>query len=386
MKHDVLLSIVVPTKNRPLYLKSFIDLYASFDKDLTELVIHDNSDEESDIPQYIRQYPEHNIFYFFKREPIPVIENSELAILHSRGKYVCFMGDDDLLSKYIVEVVKQMEKAGVEAAIFTKAIFNWPGLEYKVHHFPSLRIPTFSGKLRFLDSGKEYERLLAHGATELGCMPQLYHGVVERSLLDKIKDRTGTFFPGPSPDMAIAASLSTIVSKYVFIDAPFISSGKSPKSAAGLGAKHEHKGDLKAISFLPADIEEKWDKRLPFIWTGPTIYAQSAIEAIQAMGQAKDLDRFDFSYFYAYFNTFFKEYRAQSKASAANVRINRLRYCLGRLIVFRKQLIVFLKNKALLKFHFGGTLADHIPNCVAAQALIDAELEKKHLNSITISG
>lgn len=386
MSDHLLLSIVVPTKNRQVYLKSFIDLYSTFDKDNTELVIQDNSDNESDIPQYIQKYKKHNIVYNYIKEPIPVIENSELAILHSQGKYVCFMGDDDLLSKYIVEVVKHMEKSDIESAIFTKAIYSWPGMEFKAHNFPSLNIPSFSGRIDYFDPSKEYEKLLYRGAIELGHIPQLYHGVVKRSILDNVRKKTGTYFPGPSPDMAIATSLSKYVSKHVFIDAPFVSSGKSPRSAAGLGAKHEHKGELKSISFLPLDIEEKWDKRLPFVWTGPTIYAQSAIEAIRAIGCERDLERFNFSYFYAYFDTFCKEYSKQSKDAKANVHLNMLTYYIGRITVFCKRLIVFLKNKALLKFHVGGTLVDNIPNCVEAQAIIDRELEKKNISVINFEG
>ena len=373
---DLLLSIVVPTKNRYEYLKAFIDLYSTFDKDKTELVIQDNSDTKTDIEQYTKNFPEKNIIYNYVPKAMPVIENSELAILNSRGKYVCFMGDDDLLSKYVVDIVEKMDRSNIDSIVFKKAIYSWPGMQYKAHNFPSLNIPNFTGEIRHIDSKREYEKLLQRGATELDKIPQLYHGIVKRSVLNAIKDTTGSFFPGPSPDMAVATCLSRFVSHHVYIDAPFVSSGKSPKSAAGLGAKHEHKGELKAISFLPSDIEEKWDKRLPFVWTGPTIYAQSALEAMKSMGLKNDQQRFDFSYFYAYFDTFCSDYKKQSQEAKKNVSLNHIRYWFSRVGIFSNRIKVYIKNKMLLSLHWGGKLVENVPNCIEAERIIDEEIEK----------
>lgn len=373
---DILLSIVVPTKNRIKYIKSFIDLYASFDKVCTELVIQDNSDTNNDLSLYIEKYSDRNIVYNYVQKSMPIIENSELAILNSRGRYVCFMGDDDLLSKHVVDVVHKMDEFNIDSILFKKAIYNWPGVVHKKHKFPSLIIPNFSGGIKLIEPQIEYEKLLQCGATRLEKTPQLYHGIIKRSVLDEIRKVTGKYFPGPSPDMAVAICLSCFASNHVYMDAPFISSGVSPKSAAGLGAKHEHKGDLKSMSFLPSDIDAKWDNRLPYVWTGPTIYAQSAIEAIKAMDKENDLEKFNYSFFYAYFDTFFHEYADISKQSRKNVKIRPFCYLFGRVSVFLKRAFVFIKNKLLLKFRCGGKLFENVLNCVDAQAIIDCEIEK----------
>jgi hypothetical protein len=129
----------------------------------------------------------------------------------------------------------------------------------------------------------------------------VYHGIVSRAALDEVYERTGTFFPGPSPDMASAVALSYVVKRHMHIDAPFIVSGQSPKSTGGLGSRHAHVGDLKSLSHLPSNIDEAWDSRIPFLWTGPTIWAQSALQAVRAMEKDKDLTKFRFSYLYAAF-------------------------------------------------------------------------------------
>ena len=51
--------------------------------------------------------------YYYTKEQISVKENSDLAILHSSGEYVCFIGDDDGVSRHILKVVKYMRKNGI---------------------------------------------------------------------------------------------------------------------------------------------------------------------------------------------------------------------------------------------------------------------------------
>ena len=110
---------------------------------------------------------------------------------------------------------------------------------------------------------------------------------MSRNVLDKVYEVTGTYFPGPSPDMANSVALAQFVKKHVYCDLPVISSGTSPKSTAGLGAKHKHKGNLKEIDFLPSDIEDRWEENVPMVWTGPTIYAQSALEALRKLNKSE---------------------------------------------------------------------------------------------------
>ena len=176
--------------------------------------------------------------------------------------------------------------------------------------------------------------------------------------------------------MAISVALSQFVKKHVRFNVPLISSGASPKSSAGLGARHMHKGELKSVSFLPKDIEEKWDERIPRVWTGPTIYAQSTFEALKASGREKDIGRFNFSYFLAFFDTFCEDYRELSKAYRKENKVNGLLYGWYRICVFTLRGFKFVSNKLLLTIQLGGMLVDGVPNTLLAQRRIDEEIEK----------
>ena len=375
-KEGKLLSIVIPTKNRYTYLFSFIELCATFSNRDFELVIQDNSDDNQEILEYLSKGAYDFVAYHYDPSPLSMSENSELAVQPAQGRYVCFMGDDDLLSEKLVDIVAYMEQKNIDSAIFQLAPYNWPGVVHKAHRFPNLVIYAFDGQMRRINVKREYRRLLRTGAVSLEHMPQLYHGVVRRSILDQVYAACGTYFPGPSPDMAVSVALSQLVKKHVRFVVPLISSGASPKSSAGLGARHMHKGDLKSVSFLPKDIEEKWDERIPRVWTGPTIYAQSAFEALKATGREKDIERLNFTYFLAFFDTFCEDYRELSKAYRKENKVNGLLYGWYRICIFALRGFKFVSNKLLLTIQLGGMLVDGVSNTLLAQQRIDEEIEK----------
>ena len=374
---DVLLSIVVPTKNRVEYLKALIEIFCGFRRNDLELVIEDNSDDNTEIVNYIRTIKDKKIIYNYEKRLLSVVENSDRAILHSSGKYVCFIGDDDLLSESVGEFVECMDKYGYESAMFQVAKYYWPGIEFRTHKFPNLVINDFTGEIKEISVKQELYKILMHGASSLEMAPKVYHGIVRRSCLDQIFDKTGTFFPGPSPDMANAVALSLIVKKHIYCDVPFISAGASPKSAAGLGTKHKHEGNLKDMSFLPNDVEEKWNLRIPKVWTGPTIYAQSASSALKEMGREDLLVYFDYNYHYAYFVTFCPNYKTFFYNSFRDVDcFSKGKYNLSLIKVFCIRVHKFLQNIKLTKFHMGGLLKTDISTSIEAEEVIDKMVNK----------
>lgn len=370
--NDVLLSIIVPSRNRIGYLICFIDLIASFGNDEVELVVQDNSDDDTDILSHLKNVTWNGVRYYHEERKLTMTENSELAMSHATGKYVCFMGDDDLLSGKLIDFVKEMEKSGIEAALFNAASYAWPGVTFKAHRFPSLTVYNFTNRIARIDVKNEYCEALAHGANSLRRMPQLYHAVVLKSKLDEVYSLAGSYFPGPSPDMAVSIALCQTVKSLVRFDCPLISSGASPKSSAGLGAKHMHKGRLKDVPFLPKDIEKHWDNRIPLIWTGPTIYAYSAFEALKAMKKESDIEKFNFDYFYAWFFIFCFEYRKLlPDVRAKNSKSKWYRYWIYIVSIFFLRSIAYIKNIFITRFGIGAMRFDKINNAKEAQSIID---------------
>lgn len=378
MEKEILLSIVVPTKNRTKYLMSFIELVCGFGEKDIELVIQDNSETNQEIKEFIENNNYNNVVYNYDSRTMPVIENSDLAIKNASGKYICFMGDDDLLSSRLIDFVRLMDREGYESAFFNVGSYSWPGVTHKAHKFPDLRIPKFKGRIKEIDVAKEYLKLLDTGAVALELMPQLYHGVVLREKLNEVFLKTGTYFPGPSPDMAISVALASIVKKHIYCDLPLISSGTSPKSAGGLGAQHKHVGTLKDKTFLPSNVEEVWERYIPKIWTGPTIYAESAIKAMRAMGRTDDIKKYNYTYFYAHFNIFCSEFRNMLHSCIKEYgEFSRMRYCYYTIKIFLNRCTRFIYNMLAVRLKTSKTFIDNVENTCIAQKIIDNQI--KHI-------
>lgn len=307
-----LLSIVVPTKNRYPYLKKLVELfhtvYTSRD---VELVISDNSDDNSDFESYIRQLKDQRIKYVYVKGSLSVCENADKAIMLSNGEYVNMIGDDDANQREIVKVAQYMKEFGIESLSCYRCNYRWPGLRSMFYnpekkYSGSLKIKKTTQVIKYVDVQKELLKILKQGASATyGTLPCVYNGIVKRSLLDRVYEITGTFFPGPSPDMSNAIALSLIVKKHVYLDYPISWAGKSAQSAGGLGVMHKHSMQISDVPWLSKDTKDKWEKNIPLYWTGSSVWAESAIKALRHMGRQDLLDRY-FSYenFYGRFLAF----------------------------------------------------------------------------------
>ncbi|WP_128656634.1 glycosyltransferase, partial [Paenibacillus sp. 598K] len=305
---DPLISIVVPTKNRYEYLKHLINYVDTFDSRSIELIVQDNSEDNTEIKRYLEGVSNSNIKYFHNSQSLSIIENCDLAVNNSKGEYVCFIGDDDSFSSEIIGFVAWMKEREIESCIGSKAAYNWPDMVFYHHQLPSLSFHKGTGDIRAIDIEKELSSCLSCGAKNMGELPRLYHGIVSRTALNKIFKRTGTYFPGPSPDMANAIALCFVLTNHIYVDMPLVISGTSYKSTGGMGARHKHKGKIKDISFLPKETEKWWEKSVPKVWTGETIYAESAIKTLRSFNRDDLISKFNYAYLYAAFICFNSSY------------------------------------------------------------------------------
>ena len=121
-----LLSIVIPTKDRYIYLKQLIDyICRNIFSEQVELFIQDNTVDNTEIEEFLRSCSYPNLKYFHTVENLSIIENSDLAVLHSTGEYVCYIGDDDCFIPSLLTVTKEFKKKNVEAGIFPRPMYYW---------------------------------------------------------------------------------------------------------------------------------------------------------------------------------------------------------------------------------------------------------------------
>jgi hypothetical protein len=304
-----LLSIIIPTKNRYNTLLPVLQaLLNHIQGDDYEIVVQDNStvDVKSG-QQAIKNVGNDKVKYFFSEETLSVTDNTNLAISNSIGDYLTFIGDDDLVSPYILEVVQIMVEKEIECLISSRGNYYWPDVvmakEYAYHYPASLfcpRQPSFDVEMKHCD--EEMDKVLHDGGVNTLMLPTLYHGIVKRNVMDAGFERFGTYVPGASPDISLSTALCCVMSTYGYMNYPVTITGASKNSAAGMGARRAHVARIEEVPWLPKQLVSTWDSRIPRIWTGTTIYAQSILEVYQQIGLSKSVN---FANMYA--NMFIRE-------------------------------------------------------------------------------
>lgn len=294
----ILLSIVIPTRNRSEYAANLLAaLNASTEEDF-EVIVHDNS-EHANLSDVISKLNDPRIRYRHTAEKLNMHENFDRAIDLARGEYVCAIGDDDgVLISAALAALRRAKSKKAEALLTEQYFYSWPGVRHNIWGEMGgvlLKARTFPGQReRILSPQTELEDLYRRGSVGgLGLLPRVYHGYVARKSLVRLKAECGTCFPGASPDMANAVGLTKFVSRLFFDPTVTIISGHSPKSGGGSGAAGQHHSELKDAHHLPKDSIMNWDQRLPQFWCGTTVYAQSALEAAAAV-RALPITQFNF--------------------------------------------------------------------------------------------
>ena len=305
-----LLSIIIPTKNRYKYLKECLETLKAFDEKLVEIIIQDNSDDNSEIRCFLKDnnYTD-NFKYFYCKENLSQTDNSDRALANATGEYCCYIGDDDSLSLGALTATKYLKENGFDACACDVSIYHWPDVVFLSKEKPPFSSKKVKARIKVINSKKVLNKFFSWGAQDIKYLARVYHGIVSRRTLNKIKEITGSYFPGPSPDMANAVACCLLINRYVYINAPLIISGYSYKSAGGLGLRGEHKGKLSEAKQLPKNAEKEWSERIPKIWLGYTVWPESAEKALIKMHHEAMIKKINYYAMEAKVYLKYKEYR-----------------------------------------------------------------------------
>lgn len=297
-----LLSVVVPTHNRSDYALACIGAVLAFDSADLQLVMTDTS---TDNRLYDRLHgPDRKLlddarFVYRKLDgPSSLTKNHNDAIPLATGDYVSIIGDDDCITSAALDAARWAAGRDIAAVSQTvRATFAWPDFRSQLArtgHAGRLYVPRHIGHARWRCGRLDLESALTRALQATDEMPRCYHGVVRRDLLEKVRERTGAYFHGSSPDMSGAVAMACLADRYCEVDLPLTIPGVSGGSNSGRSAMNAHKGELSAETQTSGFQDAGWTLGVPRFFAVETVWAHAGLETLSRM-QPQDVPKFAYA-------------------------------------------------------------------------------------------
>lgn len=298
-----ILSIVIPTRNRFDYAISSISSIVSIPSQEIELVVQDSSDSDKLglwISEYVR---DERLRYNYAAPPVSMTENFNKAVQMASGEYICIIGDDDGVNPEIVAATKWAKANNLDALTPVGSVsYGWPDFQsryYGMGYAGKLLINKFSGTKLYPDIEAEMRKCVLSAGQDKFALPKVYFGIVRRQCMVEVRKQSGAFFAGVSPDVFGALSVANYAKKVCIVDYPLIIPGSSGASNSGRSAMGKHKGRLENEPHMQAFHNLKWPDLVPKFFSVETVWAEAAVEALQATGRTDLLRQFNFPFLHA---------------------------------------------------------------------------------------
>jgi glycosyltransferase involved in cell wall biosynthesis len=314
LKKTYLLSIIIPTRNREDYAFASVMQVLGATNDDVQIVLQDNSDTNSLLDRFINSSDLHRIKYNYSPGTLSFIHNFCKGVEEADGEYLCMIGDDDGINPEIVDFVHWAKSKNIEAiSPEIRLNYIWPntGISYYKNDYGNLMIIDFSMHAKLYETKKELIKLLKSGGQNYlkYNLAKIYHGIVTKKAMNEVKEITGNYFGGLSPDIYSSLTLSLVVDKVLKIDYPLTIPGVCRNSGSGQAATGRHVGKLQDAPQLIGHYNYKWSNLVPKFYSVETIWADSALAALKDMNREDLMGIFNVSRLsaYCYFN--YSEYR-----------------------------------------------------------------------------
>lgn len=284
-----LLSVVVPTHNRSAYAISCIEAVLASTSSELQLVMTDTS---TDGKLYaLLQEPDCPFLadprFLYRRIDTAsnLTKNHNDAIALATGEYVCIIGDDDCLTTAAIDAARWASENHIPVISHTqKSIYAWPDFRSilaRTGHAARLYVPRQAKPAQWRSGEADLAAALQRAFQATEQMPRCYHGIVRRELLETIREQTGAYFHGSSPDMSGAVAMACLVARYCEVDLPLSISGISSGSNSGRSAMNTHKGELSAETQTQSFGNEGWTIGVPRFFAVETVWAHAGLETLR---------------------------------------------------------------------------------------------------------
>ncbi len=296
-----LLSIIIPTKNRSYYCLYAVKQIMSLHLHDVEICVQDNSDNDS-LKEDFKALDSPDVIYNYHSGVLSFVDNFSEAVSISHGDYLCMIGDDDGILPEIIQYAKRAKDENLDAVIPGLGfVYFWPSKEKIISDVESglLNLTLCNRDEKYVNPQKAMRRLLDDAAQDYTSLdiPRLYHGIVNRRVLEEVKNKTGVYFGGLTPDMYMAAVLSLECKTVLRTTESFTISGICPTSGSADSATGRHTGNLSDAPHFRGHSSYTWDEKIPAFYSVDTIWAETLLHALKMYDREDLADLFNLPLF-----------------------------------------------------------------------------------------
>ena len=288
-----LLSITIATRNRIPTAISAIQSILDIADPRLQLVVHDNSDSH-DLKKYVEEnVNDSRLCYGYTNEPLSMSGNFNRAMELATGEYICSIGDDDGVNPEILEATVWAKSQNLDSlSIRQTAHYLWPGTGMKSTLFTkvvggSLQVMPFQGKIIPINLEKELKMLMRNGGLYYlkFNLPKVYHGIARRKCMELVKEKTGQYFNGTSPDIFSSLALSCVAKKAAIIEYPLTIPGHCRIAENTHHIENAHLRPMESAPHFNNLEDYTWCDLVPFVFVGESVWLDSGILALRNMGR-----------------------------------------------------------------------------------------------------
>ena len=295
-----LLSIVIPTRNRQKYAVAAVKQIYDVTDNRVQIVISDNSDDNSLLNDLQKMKFSDRVKYCYTSKRITGVDNYSKGVEMSDGEYLCCIGDDDGVMRYIVEITEFAHKHNVEAISQVDwPTYYWPGV-LRNHKNGALAFFSLEvrGSVKICNPKASLENLIKDGGISFlnNSLARAYHGIVKKECFDKIKGISGKYCNGLAPDIYFGTALSLVIKKTLVVDVPFTISGVCGSSESGKSANKKDYGDITSFTSLEG-LPYSWTGEAPAFYSSYTVWLETLVCALKDMNSMNLLNLFDLKQF-----------------------------------------------------------------------------------------
>lgn len=280
-----LLSIAIATKDREQYCIKTIQSILSLEDDRIQIAVADNS-ITTIVKDFVEKLASPQVAYSYDNSPISSIDNFNRAMEMTIGEYICLLGDDDGILPEALDYLEWANLNDIDSFCCKDTIpYFWPGA-HPSYENGALFVSKFTEEKKKVDVKQELIKLLKAGIVNYMFfdLPKSYHGFVKKDIMLEIRDRSGNFYGGLSPDIFSVVAIALSCKNHYIIDKPLTIAGVCRKSTTADQFKGLHSGKLKDMPHLKnRKIPYVWDKDIPEFYSVTTIWGDSGLNSIDAM-------------------------------------------------------------------------------------------------------